>query len=143
MKNAIFLLLLSVMLANCTITTAQTSAKPETTEQGSCLTAAPVCLPTFASNIIEGEHSIMACFEGLTVCYGKTWNCLAIYEINDNLIYFGDGDHFWLDSTHLVLTGTNADISIDVTSGTATATINNENKKFGVPTYSGAVARSN
>lgn len=141
MRSAIFLLLLSVLLANCTTTTAQTAVKHET--KGSCLTAAPVCPTTFARNIIESEHSIMACFEGFTVCYGKTWNCLAIYEGDDNLIYFGDGDHFWIDSTHLVLTGTNADISINVASGTATATINQQNKIFGVPEYSGAVVRSN
>lgn len=86
----------------------------------------------------------MACFENHTVIFGKTWNCLALYEGDDNLIYFGDGDKFWIDSANLVLSGTNAEVQINVSAGTATATVNGINKTMSRPTYNGAVSlRSN
>lgn len=119
MKSAIFLLLLSVLLASCTAS-AQTSIndKPKTDQKaGSCLTAAPVCQPIeVASNIKINAASVVATFDGYDIYLGKTWNCLAVYE-GDDLLYFGDQDHFWLDETTFVITGGDIVITIDIPAG--------------------------
>lgn len=140
MKFTILLFLTSVLLSNCTAS-AQTSVKPE---KGCCLTAAPFCPAsiTVAPNIKINEASIIAIFEHHEVIVGKTWNCFALYE-NDELLHFGDGDWYWLDERHIVVTSTYHEISIDLPTGTATMKEpGNPSVFLGLPTYNGECTRA-
>lgn len=140
MKFILFLLL-SVMLANCTITTAQTT-KTEPVEYGCCLTAAPVCAPILASNISETPRTLAAFFDGYEVYMGKDWNTVMLFE-EDDMIYSGPRDHYMLNDTTKVIEAGIWTITINLESGTGNLSGPGKNIELRRPTYSGAVARSN
>jgi len=142
MKNCILLLLLSVLLANCTITTAQT-VKPEVIEKGSCLTAAPVCAPHLASNISETPRTLAAIFDGYEVFMGKNWNSLMIFQ-DDTVLYSGAREYYMLDYNTMIVEGGGWAVAINLDKGTGNiVTPDHKNIELSPATYSGPVLGSN
>jgi len=88
------------------------------------------------------ESTFVATFENHTVIYGRTWNCFAVYE-NEELLYFGDGDAFWLDQETYVMDGGSFRVSVNLPTGTGTVEETNKPAvELRRPTYNGKCDRA-